>query len=355
MNLYKCLNRTKAAFIWVSILLGISCLFIFSAECKNGAVNGILMCSGVLVPSLFPFFILSAFVSETGILNCLSPILNKASKLILGLNGNCLVPVILSLLGGYPVGAKSIASLYHKEYLTEEEAKRLTSICCSSGPGFLITFTGVSLLGSKESGIILLLSQIISVLIMCILSRFVFGKAETNKKVTNLEIPSISEALVNSVNSAVKSTAGMCGFVIVFSIICCVLTEGLGIVGVFGKIIVSLLEITTGVTLVSGELSLEILSALTGFGGLCVHLQIFRELKGIEFSKARFYIFRFIQSSLCLVTSKLLLLAFPVSDSVFSSVSETPAIRSYSGIAGTVALLITSVVFIISVRNKRIS
>lgn len=353
MNFYKCLSRTKAAVIWVAVLCGLSGLFIFSTECKNGAIDGILLCLGVLVPSLFPFFILSAFLAETGILDCLSPVLNPVAKVLLGTRGNCLVPIILSLVGGYPVGAKTTASLYSKDLINKDEASRLAVVCCSAGPGFLVTFVGVSLLGSKESGIILLSSQIISVIVLSVLSRFIFGKSKQQQESVRIKsTTSVSEALVSSVNSAVKSAAGMCGFVITFSVICNVLTEGFGADNSLGKIFVSLLEITTGVSLVSGEVSLEILAALTGFGGICVHMQIFRELKGIGFSKVRFYIFRLIQSAVCLFSTKLLLLAFPVTDEVFSTVSKPPELIFYSSVIGCVALIITSVVFILALRKK---
>lgn len=353
MNFYKCLTKTKAAAVWVAVLCGLSGLFIFSNECKDGAIDGILLCLGVLVPSLFPFFILSSFLAETGILDCLTPVLDPVAKILLGTRGVCLVPVILSLVGGYPVGARATAALYDKGSISKSEAKRLSCICCSAGPGFLVTFVGVSMLLSKDSGIILLSSLIISVITLCVLSRFIFGKSDTSEESTISKARlSVSEALVTSVNSAVKSAAGMCGFVIAFSVLCNVLTEGFGASNTIGKIFVSVLEITTGVSLVSGEVSLEIIAALTGFGGICVHMQIFRELKGIEFSKARFYIFRLVQGGVCLLTTKLLLLAFPVTEEVFSTVSKPPQLTFYSSIVGCIALVVTSAVFILALRRK---
>ncbi len=355
MNLYKCIGRTKIAIIWTVVLAGFAGLFIFSQECKNGALNGLMMCLSVLIPSLFPFFILASFLAESHILDLITPVFNPISKALLGMRGICLVPVIMALTGGYPVGAKTVATLYRNKSITNQEAERLAVICCFAGPGFLITFMGVSLLLSKESGIIMLLSQIISGVLLCLTSRLCFGKCEISGEITVKEKPSLSSALVTSVNSAVKSTAGMCGFVIAFSVICSVLTEGFGANNILGKCLVAILEITTGVNLLSGEVSLELLSALTGFGGICVHLQIFRELKGVNFSKTRFYIFRFIQAAVCLLSTKLLLLAFSVTDAVFSTTTEKPELTFYSGIAGSVALLITSAIFIITVKNKRTS
>ena len=115
----------------------------------------------------------------------------------------------------------------------------------------------------------------------------------------------------------------------------------------------SLLEITTGLTAKDSQLSLEIISLLAGFGGFCVHLQIFRELKGIEFSKTKFYIFRLIQSAVSLLSTKVLLLMFPISVSVFSSLSEKPKVVFYSNVFGCLVLILTSILFVLSLRKKR--
>lgn len=355
MKFYKCLSKSKILLIWVMFLLSVAGLFVFSQECKDGAFQGIFMCLSVLIPSLFPFFVLSAFLSESNILDCLSPVLNPVAKLLLRARGICLLPCILALAGGYPVGAKSVASLKENRMIDEREAEKLSCVCAGAGPGFLVTFIGVSILNSKEAGIILLVSQIISVVALCILSGFIFGKTDYSDNCNKKNKVCLSAAIVNSVNSAVKSTAGMCGFVVVFSIICNVLTEGFAVNGNFGKIFISTIEITTGLSLTGTGLSIEWISALTGFGGLCVHLQIFRELKNIKFSKVRFYFFRFVQSVLCFLTTKILLLIFPVTIKVFSTINEAPKLTFYSSVFGPLALLITCVIFIISIRQKHFS
>lgn len=288
-------------------------------------------------------------------LDCLAPILNPIARILMGTRGVCLVPVILSCVGGYPVGAKATATMKHNGAIGSDEAEKLSCICCAAGPGFLVTFVGISLLSCKDSGIILLSSQIISVIVLSLLSRLIFGssqQAETSeKKPVN---PDFCRALVGSVNSAVKSTAGMCGFVIGFCIICEVLTQGLAFNNTLGKAVISLLEITSGISRSYDSLSLELISALTGFGGVCVHLQIFRELNSIKFSKIRFYLFRFVQASCCFVTTKVLVSVFPPSQDVFSTVSAPPRLTFYSSVIGSAALLVTSIAFILTLRKKHI-
>ena len=222
MKFYRCISKTKALLYWVMILSSLGGLFIFSKECKDGCVSGILLCLGVLVPSLFPFFVLSSFIAESNATDFLFKPFSGVFAFMSGMEREAVTPVIMSLIGGYPVGAKTISQMYAKGKLSEESAKRLSAVCCCAGPGFLVTFVGVSILNSKEAGLILLSSQFISVFVLLLCCRLIFPKNITTAPTDNKSCKEIDfcELLVNSVNSSVKSTSGMCGFVILFSMLC---------------------------------------------------------------------------------------------------------------------------------------
>ena len=327
-------------------------LFVFSDECKDGALKGIFICISMLVPSLFPFYVISAFMGECGLAENLAPILKPVGKVLLKGSGASAIPVIMSLVGGYPIGARATAALYKKGLISESEASRLSLIAFGAGPGFLVNFTGVSLLLSKESGIILLSSQIISVLVLALIARF-SEKGEpadiSQPKIRPNQGP--CEALVNAVGDSVRAMGAMCGFVVLFSIICNLVSEGLHFEGFVSDILLSLIEITTGVTALSGKYSLSYISMLTAFGGLCVHLQVFRELRGIHFSKPKFYLYRIYQSITSLAVTRILLYLFPIEEAVFSSISSPPQINTYTSVVGFIALALTSVLFILSLHK----
>ena len=353
MKLYKCITKTKALIVWCGLLLLTAGLFVFAAECKKGALDGILMCVGILVPSLFPFYVISAFMGESSLAECLAPLLEPVGKFLLKTSGASVIPLIMSLVGGYPIGARTVAALYKKGLITHNEASKISLIAFGAGPGFLVSFVGVSLLLSKESGIILLSSQIISMLTIALIARFTEkdkNSAEVQPQI--LPTPNIGESLVNAVGDSVKAMGAMCGFVILFSTICNVLTEGFNFEGIFADTLLSLLEITTGVTALSGKYSLTYISMMTAFGGICVHLQVFRELRGINFSKPKFYLYRIYQSIISLGVTRFLLYFFPVEEAVFSNISTEPQITPYTSIAGFAALTTTSVLFIFSLRKR---
>lgn len=68
----------------------------------------------------------------------------------------------MSFVGGYPVGAKTIASLVREKKLSQETAARMLCFSVNAGPSFLIGTVGVALLGSPRLGWILLFAQIAS-------------------------------------------------------------------------------------------------------------------------------------------------------------------------------------------------
>ena len=103
------------------------------ALCRSGAglVSGLQGGRGkdaldlflrVLTPSLFPFMALSALCVRTGLCAKLGRRLERPTRLLFGLNGVFAPVLLLSLTGGYPVGARAIAQLYEAGQVRERGA-----------------------------------------------------------------------------------------------------------------------------------------------------------------------------------------------------------------------------------------
>lgn len=100
-----------------------------------GGRTGILLCLQTVIPALFPFLVLSnvlmgmsfGFLQPLGRL-CHMP---KGAEALL----------IPAFLGGYPVGAQSVASAWRAGALEKEEAERLLAFCNNAGPSFLFGIT----------------------------------------------------------------------------------------------------------------------------------------------------------------------------------------------------------------------
>ena len=110
---------------WTSFLCGIG-MIILILDTKTaiaGAYDGISLCIRSVIPSLFPFFVLSGILTGalTGIRGrILAPIgrfcgMPRGSESIL----------LTGLLGGYPIGAKSVAESYRNGQIDKNDAKRM--------------------------------------------------------------------------------------------------------------------------------------------------------------------------------------------------------------------------------------
>ena len=206
--------------------------------------------------------------------------------------GSSAYPLILGMLSGYPVGAKTVCQIYKEGLCTKREAELMLAYTNNSGPLFIIGTVGISMFGSTTIGLILLCTGII------------FGKKLGNKyKSINKDYVKISsksvnfsnlgEVLSNSIISSVKTVLMIGGFVVIFSVIISILKNS-GILSIVSHILSPLfgnssfisgflsgiIELTNGLNAICNihvkSLSTNILicAFLLGFGGFSVMLQI---------------------------------------------------------------------------------
>ena len=119
----------------IAAAIGLLILILDSSCALEGARLGLERCIKTVIPSLFPFFVLSMVLINSPWKNVPFPlgIIGKG----LGIPDNAVFILIPSLLGGYPVGAKCVADLYHKQQIDRKNAERLLAFSSNVGPSFL--------------------------------------------------------------------------------------------------------------------------------------------------------------------------------------------------------------------------
>ena len=70
----------------------------------------------------------------------------------------------MSILSGYPVGSRIVADLYSNGSLGRAEAERLSYLCSTSGPMFILGSVGSAMFGDGKAGAILFASHLFGVL-----------------------------------------------------------------------------------------------------------------------------------------------------------------------------------------------
>lgn len=130
-------------------------LLIWPREISCAVSDGLLLCGRTVLPSLFPFMILSSLFVELDLPRLLSRPLSHLMIPLFRAGGAGASAWVLGLTGGYPIGAKTAAQLYREGQCTKEEACRLLTFCNNCGPAFIVGAVGCGLLQSKRSGLLL--------------------------------------------------------------------------------------------------------------------------------------------------------------------------------------------------------
>ena len=314
------------------------------------STDGLTACCSVLVPSLFPFFFLSSFIVYS---DCLSVVTRKMKFIekVTGIPGEGIISILLSVIGGFPVGGKTVSALYSEEKISAGQAEYLSYICVGAGPGFLVTFVGEGIYHNKPVGILLLITSILSVFtIPFVLKPFYKKKLENTVSkplLPNKQMP-MGQCIVLSTESAVKSTLSMCGFVVVFVVV----NNLMSLLPYYSGYIASMLEITSGMVNFGSGFSYETTAFLIGFGGICVHFQVFGIIKNIKTNKIYFVLIRAFQGVISALYIHILLYFFPVAENVFSSIEGKIKPQLSTTLWGGGALILLSIIFLLS-NNKQ--
>ena len=265
-------------------------LLIFSADrVKESCFDALIICGRLILPSLFPFFVLSAFITQLGLPGLIGRFISAFACKAYGISPAGASALILGFAGGYPSGAAYIAAMKKDGVIDTREAERLIAFCNNSGPAFIVGVMGAGIFGSVKTGLMLYAVHIISALITGLFFR---GKNPPSAIAPHrLDETDTAQALVASVKQAVGSILNVCGFVIFFSVLVSLLDMG----GLFSRLCTWLsmltgaspqfikalltggLELGSGAAAMSGlgasPLNLALAAAMLGWGGLSVHFQ----------------------------------------------------------------------------------
>ena len=312
--------------------------------CTEGAVKGLLLSGRVIIPSLFPFTACVLFIMKSGGLSLLD-FANPFTKRVFRLSPQQFSLMLLSFIGGYPVGGKLLNEAVKSGKISKENAGIMLNYCVNAGPAFIVLAVGGGILGSKKIGYILLLAHIISSLILSL----VFGhfiKNDNTDSENTAESFSPADNFVVSVCEAASAIFSVCAYVILFSTVneymnC--LSEKISVL----KYISPLLEVTNAVT---GMRNIVIIAFLLGFAGVSVWCQILSMGKLIKINFSVFTLSRTAHGVLSAVITALLLKAFGIAVTVSASVKYTP---TYNGIVLSLSMLSMVIVLIISLFSKK--
>ncbi len=243
---------------------------------------------------------------------------------------------LISLIGGYPLGAK----LINESYADKKTAGIMINYCVNAGPAFIVTAIGNGIFHSKEIGILLFTAHIIPSFILAFLYR---KRLTTNSSAPQKHI-SISDNFILSASSAASALISICTFVILFSIITAYFNKFS-----FLKPFTMLLEVTNSV---SQSDNILLISALLGFSGISVWCQIYSISKKAKPNILSFALCRIFHALISVFLSFIGIKLFGITVPTLSN----KKVFSYETFANTsavgISLIILALLLMISLRQK---
>ena len=297
-------------------------IFILSDAVKSGAENGLKICAGTVIPSLFPFAVLAYFMSAGGMFEPFLKISERLTLKLLGLNGDEFLCFLMSMLGGYPVGAGLIDKMCADGKLTSERARVILLFSVNAGPPFVVTAVGGGMIHSKKAGVVLLAVHLLSSVIMCrVLTLFYPPTAE--KRTEKKPPTSLGDCFVDAVRAASDGMFSICGWVVFFSAFRPIF-ETLPLGG-FARFALPLFEVTSG--LAEGNFTVPETAFFLGFSGFSVIFQVMASSKNFKPKLLFTVISRFVHGLISFALCKLYLSFFPLYIETVSN-GKTPVYSS---------------------------
>lgn len=338
----------------VLALAAASAFLIFPAQAAQGAKNGLGYALNILIPSLYPFLVLSVFLARSGAFERLGRVLERPSRFLFRLPGSAASAALMSVLGGYPVGARSAAALAEEGTITREQAERMMCFCVNAGPSFVVTAVGVGFCRSAKNGWILFFSQIVTFLLLGVLSGlFARHECVTAPAAHSRPASASPGVFLRSAADAGRSMLMMCGMVILFAAGINLLRPAVADPDL-RAILSAVFEVTGGCAdLARRGAPLWTIAAALGWGGVCVHFQVFACLSGLAVSRRRFVFWRTAQAALSGCVCFVLCRLFPDNVEVFSNFSGSAYGTLSGSVPAAVLLAMLCAVLLFSLPRKK--
>ena len=337
----------RDALLGVVLVLAAVSLVLWPQQSMEAAATGLGLCGNVIIPSLFPFFVLSGLVVELGLAGYVGRALEGVMYPLFRVPGSCASALALGFIGGYPVGARTAINLYEKGLCSKTEAERLLAFCNNSGPAFILGVVGAGVFCDSRVGVLLYLAHALASVCVGLVFRFYKGKeGRSGSRAaarSDIRAQRLSTAFTDTVKNSFLSTLNICAFVVFFTVVIRMLTASgilpalakgigallapLGMTEEWGRrLLTGVLEISSGVWSLNGDGSitgkLSMAAFMLGWAGISVHCQVLSFLGGSGLAVGTYLTGKMLHAGLSALFVGVLTRFFPLDEQVSAYLAE---------------------------------
>ena len=282
------------------------------------SLNALLVWATVVLPAIFPFLLYTRFLTQLGLVDLIAKAISPITKFLFHTDGISAYVYVVSIISGYPVGAKLIADLYEDGRMNHGNALRTMTYCANCGPMFIIGTVGIGMFFSATVGYFILISHMMGAVINGLVFRN-YKLADTSSFPQKNKGVHDDNFLYNTSISACNSMLIVGTYIVIFFILIEFISSFFyhGQTNIIFSLMNGFLEITHGCQDLSRlPISLN-LKAILGtliitFGGLSTTFQSLSFLKKMKFSTPFFLFIKFTHAIFSTLICVFLLLLFPL-------------------------------------------
>ncbi len=314
-------NNKKAAaylrrgFIYLTVFSILVLMFLFPKTAANGAKNGLVLWSQTLLPILLPFLILSSLLIKLRLTRPFTVFLGPVFTRIFPISANACYPLVLGLLCGMPLGAKTTAELYRLGQISERDAMFLLGFSNQASMMFLISYVATKELNVPHCAIFVLIvlysSALVSTVLFILPKHYRTAPQKAQETAESTAVLSFFPALDACIPESFATITRVGGYVILFSMLSSFVCA-LALPAAPSALTSGLLEITSGIqqirmTGLASAQKTALTLGVTAFGGLSGLMQTKSVTLGTGLSMRYYAFVKLMQGILAYVLTLVLL------------------------------------------------
>ncbi|MDR0890104.1 MAG: sporulation protein [Oscillospiraceae bacterium] len=264
-------------------------LVCFPKDASAGALEGLRLCGSAVIPALLPFFVISRLFVTLRIGGRSGKRADFLMRSFFGVSGSCAPALLISFVGGYPVGVSTLVSLYQSGRVSKQDAQRALVFCNNSGPAFFVGIVGGTVFGNVKIGLILYLIHCLTALLAGALTAQQAAPLLRVHRSEDAQRAPFAQVFLRAISDSCAALLQICTLVVFFSSMLYLL-RNTGILQLLctplrtvlpqsaaQSLLSGSMELSTGIlsisALLSRELAFVLCAFMLGWGGLCVHFQ----------------------------------------------------------------------------------
>ena len=294
-------NRMSAGQVLFCLMSAVAMMltFRYSEEVVSAMSSGMSLCVTTVIPSLFPFMVLSELFISSGAGELMGRYIGRPLSALFGISHAGAAALLIGFICGFPIGTRSAVSLYERGRISRAEFEHLCTFCNNPSSAFLISAVGGALFGSRLFGVLLYASHILSSCIVGFIGRFLFVRGKDSfceESCSQKKREGIIASFIRAVTDSASSMLFICAFVVFFSAVVGVIrsfARGAGLPNGAMALMFGFFEMTGGVAEASAlplGLAIPISAAITGWSGLSVHFQFVSICKEHRFALRPYFL-----------------------------------------------------------------